>query len=312
MATELHQTSRIEILSITPRINFFQFEWEDASYARGPEDDRFLMISVFSVDRGKGEWQCFDMFEQFEHEMLKDFGNLVLERLDESWVGWDCDSFDSGFERLKNRHKELNSTDFPVPRQVIDLLQILRAESGDPFAEEPTLAYATRLFNFNSDGMYFQAGANQHFFEHDQFDWLRKSANNKTTAISKIYFATCTSTPTQVAVTEKMDKPINVELLSIYSNAISDERFSHIDHILRSEGTANEKLHTMDHIMKIPTSASSSQLGKLLCVSGAAIKKTAWWKNNRHGKKAENRKARLVALAEKGKIFDDHIRAKSE
>ena len=84
-------------------------------------------------------------------------------------------------------------------------------------------------------------------------------------------------------------------LLSVFTEGMTDERFENAANLLNNEMlSVNDKLWKLDNLIPIPSTISAEKLGKLFKskdkpdgVSKTAIQNTAWYKENRHGKRDE-------------------------
>ncbi len=96
-----------------------------------------------------------------------------------------------------------------------------------------------------------------------------------------------------------------VNLLGVYTNNLTNDRFSKIQNVLTNENlNANEKLEAIHKLIPIPPTAAAANLGKLLGVSKQAICNCDWWKQNRKGKQAEAIEIRKSIHRDKAKLQD--------
>ena len=78
-----------------------------------------------------------------------------------------------------------------------------------------------------------------------------------------------------------------LRLLRVFTNGLADNRLAEAAAVLTDDSlTANAKLMQIDRAIRFPCTASAEQLGKMLGVSKQAVQRTQWWKQNRHGEKA--------------------------
>lgn len=76
-----------------------------------------------------------------------------------------------------------------------------------------------------------------------------------------------------------------LRVMRVFTNGVSDERIRNAAVIVASKMTVNEKLTKIDALLRIPTTASAKELGKMFGVKGQAVFKTDWWTRNRKGEK---------------------------
>ena len=99
-------------------------------------------------------------------------------------------------------------------------------------------------------------------------------------------------------------------LLSVFTNGLTDERFSRAATVLQNDRlTSNEKLTQIDDILPFPATTSAEHLGRLLGVSKQAVLKTKWWTEHRKGEKANQigrRRDKHRERAEQIESFPEH------
>jgi len=95
------------------------------------------------------------------------------------------------------------------------------------------------------------------------------------------------------------EQPALHALLRIFTKA-SKEQIDRASDILRSNQTVNDKLLSLNALLQFPATITAPQLGEVLGVTAAAIKKTEWWQKypNRRRKRedeaTERRRARMI------------------
>ncbi len=90
-------------------------------------------------------------------------------------------------------------------------------------------------------------------------------------------------------------------ILALYTDGLSNDKFKLLEAVVTREGRVAEKLENIDHILRIPLTASAATLGELLGVTATSIKKTPWWDRKRKGARervVEGRKGRLRARSQ--------------
>ena len=75
-------------------------------------------------------------------------------------------------------------------------------------------------------------------------------------------------------------------ILSVMTQNVSEQSIHNAAIVLlKPNMTAAERLEEIDKLLKLPASASSSQLGKMLDVDKAVVLKSPWWKTHRRGER---------------------------
>ena len=95
-------------------------------------------------------------------------------------------------------------------------------------------------------------------------------------------------------------------LLRIFTKA-SKEQIDRASDILRSNQTVNDKLLSLDALLQFPATITAPQLGEVLGVTAAAIKKTEWWQkyaNRRRRREDEATERRLARMRNDGRFYE--------
>lgn len=86
----------------------------------------------------------------------------------------------------------------------------------------------------------------------------------------------------KVAATRPNDAAMP-RVVALWTDGVADDRLLQAADIVCRNGTTDEKLHALSQLLPIPIGVSARQIGELLGVSSAAVKKTRWWTKNRAG-----------------------------
>jgi len=121
---------------------------------------------------------------------------------------------------------------------------------------------------------------------------LRRALTKDAEAHAKVgHVESSPSLPTDTPAVDSNDSSVSrnqqatLNLLSVYTKGMSDERILNALDVRFSTLNTHEKLTEIDKLLRLPATASAESLGTMLGVSKQAVLKTNWWQQNRSGEK---------------------------